>query len=505
MMKPILLSISLLTSLAIFSACELDYAPQNTMVDETVYKDEKTSQAALMGAYTRLCVLLAGAPNDQNNYTNSYFAFQLADIGTENITVQNGASSFLAMEKCEYTTDEHDGFIKDIYQYGYNAIDYANNIIAGINEFGQYDPKMMKQHIAEAKFLRAYEYFTLLCLYGDGALVGEDNGLGLVMRLSPYDGYKPEDIQARETVGNTYAQIIKDLTEAIPDLPQTDYTPALRYRATASVAKALLSRVYLYKGTYTKNLTELGQAAYYAGEVLKSPDITFNDAYNDHRTNIFPSNVYENSTYPDPTNYATELIFFQPSRISTNVFPCGWTSVFSKDNFSTSDSLINSYLPGDLRGYGETNEYLIQQGSSTSNTNLKASMKYDNGGCYCDVQYIRLSEIMLTRAEALAYTTNSIDAEALELLNDIRRKPFPDGQKPAELTAEDFPSVEAFVDSILVERNRELAMEGHYRWDLIRTGRDLKVKGLPNNKKILPIPEYEVQISDGVIKQNTGF
>lgn len=48
-------------------------------------------------------------------------------------------------------------------------------------------------------------------------------------------------------------------------------------------------------------------------------------------------------------------------------------------------------------------------------------------------------------------------------------------------------------------------MEGHYRWDLIRTGRDLKVKGLPNNKKILPIPEYEVQISDGVIKQNTGF
>ena len=89
--------------------------------------------------------------------------------------------------------------------------------------------------------------------------------------------------------------------------------------------------------------------------------------------------------------------------------------------------------------------------------------------------------------------------------SDIRRKPSPDGQKPAALTAADFPSVEAFVDSILVERNRELAMEGHYRWDLIRTGRDLKTKGLPNNKKILPIPEYEVQISDGVIKQNTGF
>ena len=132
-------------------------------------------------------------------------------------------------------------------------------------------------------------------------------------------------------------------------------------------------------------------------------------------------------------------------------------------------------------------------------------MKYDNGGCYCDVQYIRLSEIKLTRAETWAYTTNSIDSEALQHLNDIRRKPFPEGQKPAELKASDFASVDAFVDSILVERNRELAMEGHYRWDLIRTGRDLKTKGLPNNKKILPIPEYEVQISDGVIKQNSGF
>ena len=183
MMKKILFTISTLASLTLFKR-ELDYAPQNTMVDETVYKEEKTAQSALIGAYTRLCVLLWGAPNDQNNYTNSSFAFQLADIGTENITVNDGASSLLAMEKCEYTTDEHDGFIKDIYQYGYNAIDYANNIIAGINEFGQYDPKMMKQHIAEAKFLRAYEYFTLLCIYGDGALVGEENGL--VVGSAPY-------------------------------------------------------------------------------------------------------------------------------------------------------------------------------------------------------------------------------------------------------------------------------------------------------------------------------
>lgn len=495
-------------ALALLTACTLDYPPQNTMVDETVYKNEKTSQAALMGAYTRLSVFLAGAPNDQNNYTNTWYAHLVAEVGTDNINVHNTSSRLRPMELCEYTTDEHDGFIRDIYSHGYNAIDYANNIISGVEEFGRYDAATMRCHIAEAKFIRAYEYFTLLCIYGDGALTGNDNGLGLVMRLTPYDGYKPEDIQSRQTVGDVYTQIIKDLTEAVPDLPQTEYEPARRFRASATAARALLSRVYLYKGTYTNNTEELNQAASYARQVLQS-GVTFNPAYNDHRANIFPSNVtntVENSTtYPDPVNYATELILFQPSRISTNAFPCGWNSVFSKTNFCAADELIASYLPGDLRGYGETDDYLIQQGSNTSNANLKACMKYDNGGCYDDVQFIRLSEIKLTLAEVLARTSRTISDEALQHLNDIRRKPFPDDQKPEALTAADFATVDDFIAEILAERNRELAMEGHYRWDLIRTGRDLRVKGLPDNRKILPIPEYEVRISDGAILQNSGF
>ena len=183
--------------------------------------------------------------------------------------------------------------------------------------------------------------------------------------------------------------------------------------------------------------------------------------------------------------------------------------VFSKQSFSTPTELISSYHPGDRRGYGTTNEYLIQTGSTSSYASLFASMKYDNtanySGAYNDVQFIRLSEIKLNYAEAMARVNNNIDSEALKHLNDIRRKPFPDELKPAAFTASDFTSVEAFIDSVLVERNRELAWEGHYRWDLIRTGRELRVKGIPDNRKILPIPEYEITISDGVIKQNSGF
>jgi hypothetical protein len=61
----------LVCSLAMLASCELDYAPENTLVDEKVYKNEKTAEAALMGNYVRLNVFMAGAPQDQNNYANT--------------------------------------------------------------------------------------------------------------------------------------------------------------------------------------------------------------------------------------------------------------------------------------------------------------------------------------------------------------------------------------------------------------------------------------------------
>ena len=57
-----------------------------------------------------------------------------------------------------------------------------------MNRYGQYDAQMKKQHIAEAKFIRAYIYFYLLNIYGDQALLGNDNGDGVVLSLQPYNG-----------------------------------------------------------------------------------------------------------------------------------------------------------------------------------------------------------------------------------------------------------------------------------------------------------------------------
>lgn len=496
----------IMLSVITLGGCNLDYAPQNTMVDETVYKAENTAEAALMGAYVKMNYFLGGRYKESGAviYVTGY-TYLFADVGTP--TIKNRSyDTYVSMETAVYSTDMHDGYIKSIYLAGYNAIDYANAVIYGVEHFGAYKEETMARHIAEAKFIRAYVYMTLLQLYGDGALTGETNGLGLVLRTDPYDGYNPNLVQSRETVGTIYNQIIKDITEAMPALPSEEYIPASRIRATQGVCKAFLSRVYLYRGSFTNNVEDMNLAAQYASEVINAGAFSFSNLYTDHRDNIFPNNIPVDEAFPDPQNYSNEVIFFQPSRLFSADFGCGLDDYYSKSSFYVDPDFIASYLPGDLRGYvSENDKCLIGQGNISSYATDMTTLKYDNSQGFSDVIYMRLSELKLTYAEATARATGNISSEALAHLNDIRCKPFAAADKPAALTASDFSSVNAFISEVLKERSRELAFEGHTRWDLIRTGRDLKVPTIPNNRKMLPIPEYEVRISEGKIQQNSGF
>lgn len=483
-------------------ACDLDYAPENTLVDEKVYKTERTAQAALMGAYVRLDVFLSGAPQDQNNYSNTGYAHLYGDIGTDNLKVRSSVSSFEAMEKAEYTSSEHDGFIQSVWQWGYNAIDMANNVIVGVEKYAQYADVTKRQFIAEAKFIRAYCYFQLLCMYGDKALLGNDEGSGVVMRLEPYSGYNPSDMVGRVTNAQVWKQIIDDLTQAIPGLSDEVPAAAQRIRANKAVARALLSRVYLYKGTYTNNKAELALARDYAAQVLANTGYRFSTLSTEFSTALFPSNEYSTaSDYPNPTTRSEELLFFEPSRISTAEFPNGLNH-YRKRYY---------YVPAEMKAVYDDNDvrstYLIWKGSTTENINDLTTMKH-SAESYCDVIYMRLSEVKLTMAETLARTANAVTDEALNQLNDVHQRAYPEGEKPALYQASDFASVDDFVQEVLRERRRELAYEGHYRWDAMRTNNvlgDAKLGAVNPARWNLPIPEYELRISYGQITQNSGY
>lgn len=494
---------SFLVLLLGLTSCNLDYAPENTLVDEKVYKNEKTAQAALMGAYVRLDVFLAGAPQDQNNYANSGYLFLMGDIMTDNLTARESSSDFVAAETGEYTTAQHDGMLYQMWNNGYNAIDMANNVISGIQKYGDYDPEVERRHIAEAKFIRAYVYFYLLTVFGDRALLGNENGDGVILCLDPYNGYNPNEIQGRKSNADCWKQILQDLEiEALPDLSDEVPQIASRIRANKTVAKALLSRIYLYRGTYNNNQDYLIKSRDYAKEVIQTAGYGFSTSSDEYSSALFPSNEYSQSgSYPDPTTRSNELIFFQPSRIYTDNYPNGMY-YYRKTSYFVPSTMKNLYDEKDVR-----RTYLIWSGSKEDNVNDSTTMKY-SGGQYDDVLYIRMAEMKLTYAETLARTSNAVTSEAINQLNDVHQRAFPEGDKPALYTTADFPTLDSFLKAVLTERNRELAYEGHYRWDLARTNNllgDTKLKVVDPGRWNLPIPDYEIRISNGVIKQNSGY
>jgi hypothetical protein len=514
-MKQLIIILSAVALL--FTGCKLDYAPENTIVDENVYKEESTAEAALLGAYVQLDNFLSGAPQGTNGYPPAFSAFCFGDLGTDNLKAQASVSDYLAMETSEYTSTQHNGMLSTIYTNGYNAIDYACNIIDGISKYGKYSEAMMNQHIAEAKFIRAYAYFQLLIMFGDQALQGNDEGLGLVMHLSPYEGYNPDNVSARSSNITVWNQIISDLKDNLDYLPTTVPDIAKRVRANQTVAKALLSRIYLYKGTYNSNKDDLQLAAQYARDVLGTSGYTFTTDSLAYQT-LYPRNLFDGSTAQDPQTRSSEIIFFEASRLTTDAYPSGIYNYYNKKSFYVPETMKSYYDAHDVRGFDAnangadcTGTDLLGIGSSTYYPTNITSMKYtsyNTADGNNDVIYIRLAEMKLTLAEALARVNGSVSDEAVGLLNDVHQRAFAETNRPAAYTVADFASTEDFIKTVLKERNRELAYENHQRYDLIRTHnllQDATLGAVAPTKWNAPIPDHEVTISGGVIKQNTGY
>jgi len=173
-------------------------------------------------------------------------------------------------------------------------------------------------------------------------------------------------------------------------------------------------------------------------------------------------------------------------------------SYYFKNNYWIDPGFVASFESGDLRV-----SLLMYKGDTVYNyrPGYLTTYKFNNPSGRDNISLIRLAEIMLTRAEALARTAGINDA-SISLLNAVRSRSVPDA---APYVAADFSDGASLVDKILQQRDFELAFEGHHRYDLLRTGRPLRDPDLPADRKVLPIPQSEIDISNGMIKQNKGY
>lgn len=461
-MKKYTYHISLFSLLLVMSACskQLDLKPEGTMVESELLKNEQTAEGYLASTYLSMMAAVAG-----DNY-------QLADITA-------GIADTYDKDLVKGNVDPRDESYTPLWSLPYAAINQCNVIISQLPKYATFDKSKQAVFIGEARFIRAYCYLVLLRLYGDGALQGKAGNMGVPLRLGAFDGYDGSQNVARATNGEVYTQILQDLDAAIPDLP-VSRVDALSQgsRATRGAANALAARVCLYSQAYDKAVT-YAQAAMSGNLYHLQP--TFWDLWPDH---------YVESPGSYPLN--NETLFALPESFNK-------TARYNDNNGIYYASGYNNPLPDFLNSYAAGDE----RRDSLMLSHDPIMRKFTDQNLRDNVVLIRLPEVMLTLAEALTQT-KGVNSTAIDLLNQVNARAYTKKGVPHVYTAADFATPAALISRILQERRWELAFEGFARFDAIRSNTAPNPE-MPAAHYAMPIPQHEIDITQGLIKQNTGY
>jgi len=182
--------------------------------------------------------------------------------------------------------------------YTYNGLNGSNfgsawgiafqdiNTINGVLKYGQtvdLPDATRKQYLAQAKFLRGFWYFYLVQTWGDVPLNTEFITVA-------------SQAASRQPVAQVYEQIIKDLTEAAADLPNTPTAPFLGKAATKPVAQLLLAKAYLTRGWLNNTAADFTQAAAICADIIANKASYGLDLWQDFGDAFVPANDYGKET-----------------------------------------------------------------------------------------------------------------------------------------------------------------------------------------------------------------
>ncbi|WP_345168407.1 RagB/SusD family nutrient uptake outer membrane protein [Nibribacter koreensis] len=461
------------------SSCDdlLETAPRQSIALDTGLTDITGVRALLIGVYDRLQV-------------NTYYGAQMMlapDVMADNLRQTASNSN-------RYTFFQNNSFGTQLNRWAgnYGAINDTNLIIEAIAN--NTDPTVTaaeKARItAEAKFLRALLYHDLVRIYGyePGKEVGGFNA-GVILRLEPVTLKSEADFKARATNAEVYAQIEKDLTDAIAGFTTSNQTSW--FRGNKAAAEALMARVSLYQAKWQQALDFSNTAI--ATAAARSKGLVSAANYAAAWTTLpNPESLFE-------LNYvqATETLGANESlnSLTSDTYVGAWRDIVP------TNTLFNLYEVNDVR---RAMFYTATKGSEAVRFNKKFA---GNQGVFTDnIPIIRLSEVHLIKAEAEAELAagTEVSVAGLATLNNLRSRR--DASPVVALTKADL------INAILVERRLELVYEGHRFFDLKRRGLDIvkdpqvAAVNIPytDPRVLAPIPAAEVNLNSK-LKQNPGY
>lgn len=334
----------------------------------------------------------------------------------------------------------------------YNAINVANNILAKAEKLPQTTEDERQGYLkvtGEAYFLRAFYYFWLVNIYGQPyrpSTAATD--LGVTLKTTPEVENR---IFGRNTVQETYDQVLADLQEADTRLSQYTAPKKSIYRADSVAVHLLRSRVYLYMQDWDK-------AAEYARKAI--------------------------AEHPTLMNLNGNSAAFMTKTNPENIFSMGGDDVpclllSGALGLTVSDDQYNTYSANDQRraqwfwNLG-TFHGLTKRAVGNKNTDLDITDKEyyykayyaglkDDKSPVSSLFWLRSSEAYLNLAEAEACLGHSAEARAALLQQMAAR--YKAGAPELSL---DGVSDADLVALVRKERRREFVLEGQRWFDLRR-------------------------------------
>lgn len=365
--------------------------------------------------------------------------------------------------------------INFVYSTALNTITYCNNYLnestdEKISErgFTGADATQIRQFRAEIRFLRAYNFWVLMDLYGNPPFPTEES-LGFSA---------PQQIQRKDL----FTFIETELKAIEPDL--ADARTNEWGRPDKAAAWALLSRMYLNGKVYTGN-EYFTQAITYckniiaAGYSLENKYSWLMLADNHLNTNEFIFTINYNNT--NQTWYGTNFLILGAANVPASInglsgswnthrftqqipalFPTADTTVDKRAMFYTTGQKLNvADVSVSTDGYSSYKYRNLNRDGSTVFQNNSFNNLSD-----VDFPVFRLAEIYLTYAEAVLRGGTGGDlSTALSYINKLRGRAY--ANNPAS-TLGNITSGQLTLNFILDEKGREMYWEAQRRTDLVR-------------------------------------
>ncbi|GAA4439633.1 RagB/SusD family nutrient uptake outer membrane protein [Ravibacter arvi] len=469
----------LLSFTGIFSCQSLEESPEGISTPQNFYSTVGQCEAAFAGAMNALFV-------QWDRYQNIPM---FPDGQFEGASLDFGATSF-----------------NELWTWHYRSVANVNAVLKAVKggSLAGLPQEEIDGVVAQGRFLRAFNYFTLVRLYGKIPYLTEDTPDPVAVPLTP---------ASRLEIAAVYDLLEADLSFAVEHLG--DYSAGTPGKPNKWIAKGFLAKVYLTRAT-----APLSQSEYYAKARDMADDVITRGPYRllpDFREIFKTSNNRNLETlfafYASPQSPYMPGNAWAPSEMdgwsggpvkiywALNLYP----EQPRKHSYLLLDFTSDIYDPGaPIINWSKSSDGVPYIGKYNM-PNLTFDQQVGGGSSGIEMKLLRFADILLIYAEAANMAAGKPTQLAVDRLNMIIDRANAGTGKEARASLS--MARDEFDRKVIDERSYELCFENDRYFDVLRK-RILEQVNLPDNAQgydendyLLPIPALDA----AAIGQNPGY